>query len=88
MVHPKKTRAGFDERLAVLSSHLAEASELFKDAFVSHGCFEVQRDDIIDALANALCASHGRECATLPTDPEIDQEGLTMEMVYWDPNGT
>ncbi len=82
-LHSKKTRVGFRERLSTLESHLPDAAAMVAAAFLEHGGFEAQRDDIVDALVLALCASHAGECSTLPATPELDASGLQMEMVYW-----
>ena len=85
MLHSKKTREGFRERLAALEPHVSNAAELVATAFLEHGGFEAQRDDIIDALVAALCASRINQCSTLPAELELDPSGLPMEMVYWQP---
>jgi predicted RNase H-like nuclease len=83
MRHSKKTREGFEERVGALVAHRPDARDAWESAFVQYGGLEAERDDIVDALAAALCALHAKDCRTLPQDPEIDPEGLPMEMVYW-----
>jgi predicted RNase H-like nuclease len=82
MQHSKKTREGFEERMAVLASILPGAFELVEAAFLEHGGFEANRDDVLDALVAALCAVKVEACQTLSEAPESDREGLPMEMVY------
>jgi predicted RNase H-like nuclease len=82
MRYAKKKREGFRERLKCLSRHLPEASAIAAGAFLEHGGYEVGRDDVLDALVLAFCASHAPDCITLPETPERDPKGLRMEMVY------
>lgn len=88
MVHAKKTRLGFKERLSVLQRHVPDASALAGAAFLEHGGFEAGRDDVLDALVAALCASRHEACLTLPDTPLKDACGLAMEMVYWPARAT
>jgi len=83
MPHSKKTREGFRDRLEVLSGVYPDAPGAVARAFLDYGGFEALRDDIIDALVAAVCASHISECRTLPSQPGVDPTGLRMEMVYW-----
>jgi len=65
-----------------------EARQTFQAAFFPttwpHG--KVAPDDVLDALAAALTAylGHGK-FRTLPSEPETDETGLRMEMVYFTP---
>jgi len=83
MAHSKKTREGFRERLDLLSAVYPKASDVAARAFLEYGGFEALRDDIIDALVAAVCASQIAQCQTLPPNPDVDPTGLKMEMVYW-----
>jgi predicted RNase H-like nuclease len=85
--HPKRTREGVAERLAILQRHFEAACDT-----VEYGRRVIRKsaagvDDIIDALAGAVT---GRNCRgayqSLPTNPEHDERGLRMEMVYWTPD--
>ena len=83
MSHPKKSPKGLDERLALIIQHYPPSSSIFKAALDRFPRKEVARDDILDALALAITSLQleGRE-ATLPENPEKDNTGLPMEMVY------
>jgi len=70
-------------RVALLKAYVPGAAETIATAFLEHGGFEAQRDDILDACVNALCAAHIHECQTLGNPSEVDEKGLPMEMVYW-----
>ena len=85
MVHSKKTRQGFRERLAVLELHLPRARDLVAAAFLEHGGFDAGRDDVVDATVVALCALHAGDCVSLPEATEVDGRGIPMEIVYWKP---
>ena len=49
---------------------------------------DVERDDILDAMVNAVCAVHIDQALTVGDPSEVDEEGLPMEMVYWPAPGT
>jgi len=82
MHHSKKKREGFRERLKILAEHFPESVNLADKALLQYRRYEVARDDILDALVAAYCASRIGDCSTLPGEPEIDPRGLRMEMVY------
>jgi predicted RNase H-like nuclease len=83
MPHSKKTREGFRARIDTVGAHLPSADELVAAAYLEHGGFDAARDDIVDALVAALTAAHAAECLTLPATPEVDPQGIPMEIVYW-----
>jgi predicted RNase H-like nuclease len=83
MEHPKKSIAGQEERLEVLQKVYPRSREVVKAALGRFLRKEVAKDDILDALANAVTATRLKEAgATLPEDPPKDRHGLPMEMVY------
>jgi predicted RNase H-like nuclease len=82
MSHPKKTRAGFTERLTILSILHPFAEQLIASAFLAHGGFEAARDDVVDAFVLALCAREPARLRALPEQKETDPQGLRMEIVY------
>ena len=80
-----KAKAGFRERVSVLSSLRPsvpdEASRIAREFRRK----DVAWDDIVDAFVAALTASQPAErLRTLPAVPERDRCGLPMEMVYAD----
>ena len=82
MQHAKRTRDGFAERLALLNKHVP-AEDLAREARAAYRRSELANDDILDALAAAVVAAQGsRSLHTLPEQPEWDEKGLPMEMVY------
>jgi predicted RNase H-like nuclease len=87
MAHNKKTAAGAAERQKVLEEVLSPTMFQIEQLLAAGSSFkkrEVAPDDFLDALALAATAWLGvaRGLSTLPPDPERDERGLPMEMVY------
>ncbi len=82
MSEAKKTRAGFTQRMTLLSILHADAEALVASAFLAHGGFEAARDDVVDAFVLALCARKPEQLLAIPEEPEIDPKGLPMQMHY------
>tara|TARA_R110002074_G_scaffold399047_1_gene591706 strand:+ start:5855 stop:6874 length:1020 start_codon:yes stop_codon:yes gene_type:complete len=82
MAHNKKVQAGFDQRLEIIESHLPGARDFIDSALAHYPRNIVAADDILDATVAAITASLGSHWQTLPKQPELDCEGLPMEMVY------
>ncbi|MGD8701278.1 MAG: DUF429 domain-containing protein [Desulfosarcina sp.] len=83
MLHGKKRPAGRNERLNALCRVYSHAPDIYKAALDRYPRKQVARDDILDALANALTATRLETAgATLPELPPVDRRGLPMEMVY------
>jgi predicted RNase H-like nuclease len=87
MAHNKKTAAGAAERQKVLEEVLSPTMFQIEQLLAAGSSFkkrEVAPDDFLDALAVAATAWLGvaRGLSTLPPDPERDERGLPMEMVY------
>jgi predicted RNase H-like nuclease len=89
MEHPKKSEAGFDERLHVLTELIPQAEDIISAGMRESDSSGVRRDDVVDALAAAATAylSSG-SLQTIPREPETDAHGLPMEMVYWVPSAS
>ena len=89
MKHYKKTPEGWKERIAVLN-RLRPASEQEIDGLSNRfKRRDVARDDALDAMAAAMTASaKAAALRTLPSNPPTDSVGLTMEMVYFEPETT
>lgn len=90
MRYGKKARGqtGIRERIAVLNNVEPRTQEIFDAALAGYKRAEVARDDILDALAAAVTAYRGwpNHLHTLPfNNPQIDGNGLPMEMVFWEP---
>ena len=83
MEYYKKSAEGEAERLSLLRVVYPQAMKVFEAAMVRYPRKHLARDDILDALANAVTAYRARgNFSTLPDRPAIDAEGLPMQMVY------
>lgn len=83
MQAPKKTREGQDERLRLLTDWEPEAAALCFRVLKEQKRSQVQRDDVLDALAAwvTVCGPSA-SLRSLPTVPQWDGAGLPMRMVY------
>jgi predicted RNase H-like nuclease len=85
MAYYKKSAEDQAERIAVLTRYFNQSRAVFKAAQDRFLRKEVARDDILDALAAAVTGYLSKgDLDTLPETPESDEQGLPMEMVYWD----
>lgn len=79
----KKSRAGFEARLQLLSHQFPKATAIVDSALSRFPRTAVARDDILDALALAVTAYQKKgRLQTLPPSPPTDTVGLPMEIVY------
>jgi len=84
MKHKKKDTLGRWERMHLLKQYLPEVDDLFSEARRKYKKKDVADDDIIDALCCAITAMHGDVLSTIPVSPEEDNNGIPMEIVYYD----
>lgn len=85
LLHPKKSDAGFRERMSILETLWPEAEVAVAKAYLWTKRAEVARDDIVDALILALTARlPSQRLKTFPARPRKDPRGIPMEMVYGD----
>ena len=82
MVYNKKSAPGESERLHLLEQVCPGSRDLFKTALARYPRKSLGRDDILDALANAVTAPHLKSAAALPRHPPNDGRGLPMQIVY------
>ncbi len=83
MAHPKKTEEGFRERMKILADSWPGSKAAVAHAYLWSSSRGVARDDVVDAMVNAITASADPVALkTLPSQPERDPAGLPMEMVY------
>jgi len=87
MKHSKKKVEGFLERKEALKN--ANACK-FVDEIIDYSLSKYRRkdlakDDILDALTAAFTARQGSKYGFVyvPDEPEIDSEGLEIQMVYF-----
>lgn len=83
MQHAKKRSEGLSERTQFLQSIYPQTPDIINHALSTYRRKDVARDDILDALAAAVTGlMGGQDLASIPQDPEFDERGLRMEMVY------
>lgn len=86
MAHRKSTCEGKQERLALLSRWLPQAAAWRDDAMTRYKRSVLQEDDILDGLVVLLVArAEAAQLRFLPEDTVLDERGLPMRMVYWQP---
>jgi predicted RNase H-like nuclease len=78
--HNKKTPAGRDERIALLSTIFPDAREKTEALRRPR---QIEPDDVLDALAAAWTAAKAAvgQATTLPEQPPRDSKGLRMEIL-------
>ena len=83
MAHYKKSPEGEAQRLAVLKKYFSQSSAVIKTALDRYPRKQLARDDIYDALVNAVTASRlDDSMQTLPFEPGRDMLGIPMQMVF------
>jgi predicted RNase H-like nuclease len=89
MQYNKKQVSGQQERLRVLEQYFPQCHALFEQVCSEFLRRQVARDDIIDAMVCAVTAKqgHGSGYRTVPATPARDGKGLSMEIVYYTPDG-
>ena len=83
MQHAKKRSEGLSERTQLLQSIYPQTVDLIAHALSIYRRKDIARDDILDALAAVVVAMMGgQNLVSIPQEPEFDERGLRMEMVY------
>ena len=83
MQHAKKRSEGLLERTQLLQSIYPGTADIIAHALSTYRRKDVARDDILDAVAAAVTGlMGGHNLASIPQEPEFDECGLRMEMVY------
>lgn len=83
MQHAKKRSEGLLERTQLLQSIYPQTADIVAHALSTYRRKDLARDDILDALAAAVTGLMGeKNLASIPQEPEFDERGLRMEMVY------
>lgn len=79
----KKSTEGLARRLEILAVHTANAVETFVQAEERYLRKALALDDILDAMVMALAARLAALAGmpTIPSEPEQDEYGLTMQIV-------
>ena len=86
--YKKKTSEGRKERLQLLAEVLPNALDIFDDVRSQYLKKQMADDDIVDALALAICAQMAIEhgVLSLPQPAERDEKGIPMAIHYVMPN--
>ena len=84
MMYNKKTNKGFQERYMLLSKMLPFTGEVVDYSLNEFRRKDLAKDDILDALSGIALATAKTSLKTIPEVPELDADGLPMEMVYVD----
>ena len=83
MQHAKKRSEGLSERMQLLQSIYPGTADIINHTLSTYRRKDVARDDILDALSAAVTGMMGdQNLASIPHEPEFDERGLQMEMVY------
>jgi predicted RNase H-like nuclease len=82
MKYNKKTTEGYEQRIAVMERFLPGAKRIVETALGQYPRKQLARDDIVDALVGAVTTSMSGSFQTIPDGPEVDDAGLSMEIVY------
>ncbi len=83
MEFPKRTAAGYAERLRTLARTDPEMPEVVQATAETTGGHDVAVHDVLDAVVLALTARPGEgDLRSLPSDPPTDAQGLPMRIVY------
>tara|TARA_B100000809_G_scaffold248929_1_gene279559 strand:- start:1369 stop:2115 length:747 start_codon:yes stop_codon:yes gene_type:complete len=80
----KKTAEGYAERLAILCRYYPKAECVINDALAAYPRKVLVRDDVVDAFVVAISAKFSDTAVScLPEQPQYDELGIGMRMVYW-----
>lgn len=87
MQHNKKTPSGYLERLAVLADYLSDSAQIVAQVLSEYPRRTVLRDDIVDALCNAIGAQLSADgLVQIPDKSEHDLVGMPMRICYAKPH--
>lgn len=78
----KKTREGYETRIAVLSHYYPRLRGVIEKAMQQYRRAVLARDDIVDAFVGAITARYARSLCRFPAEQQVDETGLPMEIVY------
>jgi len=82
MLYNKKKSDGLKERMSLLTKFFTNTNKLIEGTRSRYLRKDVALDDILDALVGAVSARFKENLKQLPEEPEIDDRGLKMEIVY------
>lgn len=82
MQFKKKITNGVEERQLILNKYYSNTNKLSQEARTKYLKKDLATDDILDALVGAVSARFYKNLKQLPDYPELDAQGLKMEIVY------
>ena len=83
MQYAKKRSEGLAERTQLLQSIYPQAADIIVHVLSTYRRKDVAKDDILDALVASVTGLMGEQnLVSIPSEPEFDERGLRMEMVY------
>ena len=86
IAYSKKTSEGLKRRQAVLSRYCQATDAIIDHSLDTYLRKDLAKDDILDALVMAITATFSNRLLTFPEVPEVDDQGLPMEIVYAKPD--
>jgi predicted RNase H-like nuclease len=86
MEYKKKSALGICERMQLLGTYIEDVNEIFDKTRSRYKKNQVADDDIIDALICTVTAIFNESLSTFPLAPEIEPNGIPMEIVYYQTN--
>jgi len=86
MAYNKKKPEGIRERTLLLKQFYNNTERLIDEAKAKFLRKDLAVDDVVDAIVGAVTAKNKNNLMTLPVNPEIDNRGYRMEMVYCEIN--
>jgi predicted RNase H-like nuclease len=84
MQYSKRKREGFQERVIALRKKFPLSDDIIECSLKAHKRKEVQKDDILDALVNALTARFGyHQLSSIPGAVVFDKKNVPMALWYF-----
>jgi predicted RNase H-like nuclease len=88
MKYNKNSKLGFQERRNELIKRFPQTDNVIKHSLKRYRRKDVKKDDILDALVNAITAKLGHQfLVAMPKNFDYDLKGIPMAIWYYKPNG-
>ena len=84
LIHSKKTKEGFLERLSILKRHEKNIEPIIEKTLENFKKEKVKKDDILDAIALALTSKYWQNNGSriISQNPKNDEMGIPFEIYY------
>jgi len=84
LIHSKKTKDGYNERLSILIRNLEGIEMVVKKSIEKFKKEKVKKDDILDSIVLALTSKYWQKngSRTITQNPEKDEMGIPFEIYY------